>query len=117
MKHTHPAPEEIQTAEERILRSYWRGNIRLMSLLLLVWAMAGLGCGVVFADFLNQYNLPGTAYPLGFWFAQQGSIIIFVLLILIYAVRMNQLDRAHHRERERIPGARSEEAPFTSEGI
>ncbi len=73
-----------------------------MSILLLIWAFAGLGCGILFADTLNQYYLPGTGYPLGFWFAQQGSIIVFVFLILIYALTMNRLDRTHMAERKRL---------------
>jgi putative solute:sodium symporter small subunit len=73
-----------------------------MSVLLAVWFVAGLGCGVLWADWLNQFNLPGTAYPLGFWFAQQGSIVVFVLVILIYCVLMNRLDRRHLEELVRI---------------
>ncbi len=81
---------------------YWRKNLRIMGILLMIWALVGLGAGVLFADFLNQWNLGG--YPLGFWFAQQGSIIVFVVLILVYALMMNRLDREHHvdLERERI---------------
>lgn len=70
-----------------------------MLVLLLIWAGVSLGCGILFADSLNQYYLPMTGYPLGFWFAQQGSIIVFVLLILIYALAMNQLDKAHQKSR------------------
>lgn len=80
--------------------SYWRRNVRIMAVLLAIWAVVGLGCGVLFADVLNQLRLGG--FPLGFWFAQQGSIIIFVLLILAYCVSMNRLDRRHHDEMERI---------------
>lgn len=61
-----------------------------MAILLAVWAVAGLGCGVLFADALNALRLGG--FPLGFWFAQQGSIVIFVMLILVYAVLLNRLD-------------------------
>ena len=75
---------------------YWRSNVRIMGVLLLIWAMAGLGCGVLFADFLNRFSLGGM--PLGFWFAQQGSIIVFVLIIFIYAVLLNRLDARHHSE-------------------
>ena len=71
-----------------------------MAVLLSIWAFVGLGCGVLFADFLNQYHIGG--FPLGFWFAQQGSIIVFVLLILIYALAMNRLDRKHHDELQAI---------------
>ena len=74
---------------------YWRKNITIMLALLAVWAAAGLGCGVLFVDVLNQYKLGG--FPLGFWFAQQGSIITFVLVILVYCILLNRLD-AHHRQ-------------------
>lgn len=80
------------------LRVYWQSNIRWTLGLLAVWALVGLGCGILFADRLNAVKLPGTGYPLGFWFAQQGSIIAFVLLILIYCIVMNRLDAKHHRD-------------------
>lgn len=82
------------------LQKYWRRNILVMSALLAIWALAGLGCGVLFADYLNQFRLFGTGYPLGFWFAQQGSIIVFVLVILAYCIIMNHLDKVHKKERE-----------------
>ncbi len=79
---------------------YWRKNVTIMLMLLAVWAIAGLGCGVLFADVLNQFKLGG--FPLGFWFAQQGSIIIFVLLILTYCIVLNRLDTQHHDELLRL---------------
>jgi putative solute:sodium symporter small subunit len=82
------------------IRRYWRKNVRIMGVLLAVWAFVGLGCGVLFADALNRFRLGG--FPLGFWFAQQGSILVFVLLILVYAVLLNRLDAEHHRDLERI---------------
>jgi putative solute:sodium symporter small subunit len=92
-------PRENTTAEiQDSLRRYWRSNLRLMSVLLAVWAVAGLGCGILFADKLNAFKLPGTGFPLGFWFAQQGSIIVFVLVILTYCILMNRLDNRHHEE-------------------
>jgi putative solute:sodium symporter small subunit len=84
------------------LERYWRSNLRIMLLLLLVWASVSFGCGILLADMLNEYRLPGTGFPLGFWFAQQGSIITFVLCILAYCLAMNRLDRRHHEELERI---------------
>ena len=84
------------------LRSYWRKNVMIMIVLLVIWAAAGLGCGVLWADWLNQFKLPGTGFKLGFWFAQQGSIIVFVLLILVYCVLLNRLDRKHHDELRRL---------------
>ena len=74
---------------------YWRLNIRLVCLLLLIWFTVSYGCGILFVDVLNTIKLPGTAFPLGFWFAQQGSIFIFVALIFIYSFQMNKLDRQY----------------------
>ena len=71
-----------------------------MAGLLAVWAVAGLGCGVLFADDLNRLQLGG--FPLGFWFAQQGSILVFVALILLYALIMNRLDAEHRLALEAI---------------
>jgi putative solute:sodium symporter small subunit len=82
------------------LRRYWRANIRIMAALLGLWALAGLGAGILFADKLNAYYISGTGFPLGFWFAHQGSIIVFVLLILAYCLYMNHLDNRHRRELE-----------------
>lgn len=101
-------PDLRDPAVHASLDRYWRSNARLTLVLLLVWAFVGLGCGVVFADVLNQYRLPGTGYPLGFWFAQQGSIIVFVLLILVYCISMNRLDARHHSELKDLQAARQE---------
>jgi putative solute:sodium symporter small subunit len=84
------------------LGRYWRDNLRLMAGLLVLWAAASFGCGILIADWLNQFRLPFTGFPLGFWFAQQGSIVVFVLCILLYCIAMNRLDRRHHDELERI---------------
>jgi putative solute:sodium symporter small subunit len=81
---------------EACISRYWRRNVSLMAVLLVIWAAASLGCGVLFADSLNAVRLGG--FPLGFWFAQQGSILIFVILILTYALAMRRLDRHHHAE-------------------
>ena len=77
-------------------RRYWRRNVVFTLLLLGVWFVAGLGCGVLSADRLNEFRLSGI--PLGFWFAQQGAILVFVAIILVYAVGMAWLDRRHRRE-------------------
>ncbi len=89
------------------LDRYWRANIVITLILLAVWAIVGLGCGILFADHLNKINLPGTGFPLGFWFAQQGSIIVFVFLILVYCLFMNRLDARHH---EQLTKLRNEES-------
>ena len=99
--HNGPRPER-SAAEKECLRLYWRSNLRILAVLLSVWFVAGLGCGVLWADWLNRFTLPGTAFPLGFWFAQQGSIVVFVLVILVYCLLLNRLDRKHHEELVRI---------------
>ncbi|MBW6520946.1 MAG: DUF4212 domain-containing protein [Desulfoarculaceae bacterium] len=77
-------------------QKYWQANIRLVIGCLIVWFFVSFGCGILFVDQLNAFRLGG--YPLGFWFAQQGSIYVFVALIFIYAWRMNQLDRKFNVE-------------------
>jgi putative solute:sodium symporter small subunit len=72
-------------------RRHWRGNVLLVAVLLVLWALVGLGCGVLWADTLDRWRLGG--FPLGFWFAQQGSILAFVLLILAYALVAGRRDR------------------------
>lgn len=71
-------------------RAYWRRNLKLMGALLIVWALVSYGAGIIFVDALNQFSLFNV--PLGFWFAQQGSIVVFVILIAIYVWRMDKLD-------------------------
>lgn len=83
-----------------LLARYWRRNLQLMAGLLTVWFIAGLGCGILWADTLNQFQLGG--FPLGFWFAQQGGIMVFVLLIWVYCMAMNRLDAQHHRDLENL---------------
>lgn len=73
-----------------------------MATLLVIWAAVSLGCGVLIADWLNQFRLPFTGFPLGFWFAQQGAIVVFVICILVYCLAMNRLDRRHHDELQAI---------------
>ncbi len=75
------------------LKKYWKENLRLLAILLAIWAVVSFGCGILLADYLNQFKLGG--FPLGFWFAQQGSIYVFVVLIFIYVYKMNRLDRRY----------------------
>ncbi|MDO6707877.1 MULTISPECIES: DUF4212 domain-containing protein [unclassified Photobacterium] len=72
-------------------QAYWKENLTIMGSLLAIWFLVSYGAGVLFVDFLNQFNLGG--FKLGFWFSQQGSIYVFVALIFVYVYKMNALDR------------------------
>ncbi len=74
-------------------RGYWRKNLTYVGMLLAVWFAISFGAGILFVEPLNAVRLPGTGFPLGFWFAQQGSIYVFVVLIFVYVYLMNRLDR------------------------
>lgn len=71
--------------------AYWRATLSLLFRILVIWFLVSFGAGILFADLLNHIHLGG--YPLGFWFAQQGSIYIFIALIFYYAKKMNEIDR------------------------
>ena len=71
-------------------KDYWRRNLRLMAVLLTIWALVSYGAGIIFVEALNNIVVAG--FPLGFWFAQQGSLIVFVILIAVYVWRMDKLD-------------------------
>lgn len=72
---------------------YWRRNLRIVALLLAIWFVVSFGAGILFVEPLNAVHIPGTGFPLGFWFAQQGAIVVFVVLIFVYVFLMNRLDR------------------------
>ena len=72
-------------------RGYWRANLKLLAILLSVWFLVSFGAGILFRDFLDQWRIGG--YPLGFWFAQQGSIYVFIALIVVYVRRMKAIEK------------------------
>lgn len=74
--------------------AYWKENVRLLVVCIAVWAFVSFGCGILFVDWLNQFKLGG--YPLGFWFAQQGAIYTFLMIIFFYAYKMNKLDKKYN---------------------
>jgi putative solute:sodium symporter small subunit len=82
----------METESEDNAQGYWRANLRLMAVLLAIWFAVSFGAGVLFVDELNAIRVGG--FKLGFWFAQQGSIYTFVVLIFVYVFRMNAIDRA-----------------------
>jgi putative solute:sodium symporter small subunit len=75
------------------LDDYWRQNKRYLFILLTIWFVASFGCGILFAEQLNTIRIGG--FKLGFWFAQQGAIYIFVVIIFVYVKWMNRLDKKY----------------------
>jgi putative solute:sodium symporter small subunit len=71
--------------------AYWKANVRLISICLVIWAVCSYGFGIILLPALSGIKIGGT--DIGFWFAQQGSMIVFLVLIFFYAYKMNQLDR------------------------
>lgn len=78
------------STKEEMDHQYWRANLRLMGVLLVIWFAVSFGAGVLLVDWLDQFQFFG--FKLGFWFAQQGSIYAFVALVFVYVVQMNRLD-------------------------
>jgi len=76
--------------------AYWRKNLKLLAILLTIWFLVSFGCGILLVDFLNFIQIGG--FKLGFWFAQQGSIYTFVVLIFVYIFLMNKLDAKFKKE-------------------
>ena len=82
-------------------KKYWRTNIRYVLILLSIWFLVSFGAAIVFKEALNAIRLGG--FKLGFWFAQQGSIYVFVILIFVYIYLMNRLDRKYGFNEEEKP--------------
>ena len=74
-------------------KEYWKENIRYVLTLLFFWFIVSFGAGIIFKDFLNNFTIGG--FKLGFWFAQQGSIFLFVVIIFVYVHLMNKLDKKY----------------------
>jgi len=79
------------SSSRRNIDQYWKKNIQIVSILLVFWFLASFGFGIIFADNLDEISFFG--FKLGFWFAQQGSILIFVAIIFIYIRSMKKLDQ------------------------
>ena len=78
-------------SESKKQKAYWKTNLKYLAILLLIWFAVSYGAGILFKDVLDTIQIGG--FKLGFWFAQQGSIYVFVILIFVYVKRMNKLDR------------------------
>ncbi len=88
---TKPAKGDADKKVDRA--GYWKANMRLIFGLLSVWAFVSYGCSILWVEWLNQFHIGHL--PLGFWFAQQGSIYVFVVLIFVYAWTMDRIDRKY----------------------
>ncbi|MCE7998269.1 MAG: DUF4212 domain-containing protein [Rhodobiaceae bacterium] len=80
-----------ETLREDVVRAYWRANLRLLAGLLVIWFIVSFGFAILFVDVLNEIPLFG--FKLGFWWAQQGAIYVFVALIFVYVVQMKRIER------------------------
>ena len=79
--------------ETSLRKKYWKENLRYLTILLFIWFLVSYGFGILLVDELNTIRLGG--FKLGFWFAQQGSIFVFVVLIFVYVRLMNKLDKKY----------------------
>lgn len=81
----------MESTTEQRHRTYWKKNLTILGILLLIWFIVSYGCGILFVDELDEYTMGG--FKVGFWFAQQGSIYCFIVIIGIYVWYMNRLEK------------------------
>ncbi len=87
------SPPQSADPQKSPYAGYWRANLTLIGILLTIWAAVSYGCAILGVEWLNQFRIG--QLPLGFWFAQQGSMYVFVVLIFVYAFYMDRLDRKY----------------------
>lgn len=78
--------------------TYWNANLVIVIFLLSIWFLSSFGAGILFSDYLDNFKIGG--FKLGFWFSQQGSIISFVFIIVLYCFLMNKLDKKYNSEED-----------------
>ncbi|MEN1784977.1 MAG: DUF4212 domain-containing protein [Bacteroidota bacterium] len=86
------------TNEKQNARAYWKENLKYLVILLSIWFAVSYGAGILLKEVLNKVHLGG--FKLGFWFAQQGSIFVFVILIFVYVYLMNKLDKKYGYDKD-----------------
>lgn len=79
--------------DKQLKKAYWRENIKYLTILLSIWFLVSYGAGILFKEALDSIKIGG--FKLGFWFAQQGSIYVFVILIFVYVRLMNKLEKKY----------------------
>lgn len=80
--------------KHELAHKYWKQNLRYLFILLTIWFVVSFGAGILFKEALDAFTIGG--FPIGFWFAQQGSIYVFVVLIFVYVRLMNRLDKKYN---------------------
>jgi len=98
------SPEPARASLSDRSHGYWRANVKLQVALLAIWAVFGYVLSIILAEPLNDVDLGG--FPLGYWFAQQGAIYVFVVLIFVYAYVMDRVDHEYHVQEEELGAAR-----------
>ena len=95
------SPDKPPTNNKKMTNpeAYWASSLRIVGFILFFWLIVSLGCGVVFRELLDSMMPPIGGAPFGFWMAQQGSIIGFLVLLFVYMILMNALDRKHGFDR------------------
>ena len=87
---------------KQVKKRYWKANLIVITVLLAIWFVASCCCGIIFIEQLNEFSIGNL--PLGFWMANQGSMLIFVTLILVYAVIMDIVDRRYYATASELQG-------------
>ncbi len=80
-------------SDKQSSNAYWKANVRIIWICMAIWALVSYGFGILLRPMVSGIKVGGS--DLGFWFAQQGSILVFIVLIFVYAAWMNRLDREH----------------------
>jgi len=93
MIETKNSEVDEKEIEEKEVNAYWRDNKRVLYTLLSVWLFVTFGCGLVLGDWLDQFSIMG--FPLGFWFTQQGAMLVYISLIFIYHLWMKRIEHRH----------------------
>ena len=84
---------------KNLKKEYWKKNLQYLTILLSIWFAVSYGCSIIFVDMLDKIRIGG--FKLGFWFSQQGSIYVFVIIIFVYVRLMNKLDKKFHVEEDK----------------
>jgi len=94
--------EELRSSKhtQDVADRYWKRNLGILFVLLAIWWGVSFGAGIVWAGSLDNITIPGTGFKLGFWISQQGSILVFIALILVYAIIMHKVDMKYHLDVE-----------------